>query len=167
MSHAMHPLIVLSVYFQSVSHSCNTKGRLASFTHYTCIRFFSLSLFFHSVSFFFFFCAKALSYSAHLFSSTLLFQGPEGASLCVLYFLLSSFSVAHHSFSVHEGVHNNIINTQHSGHTECNDPWLLTTCLIVIFLLMSSCVMAHLKGSWASTPTSLLWLISCWRSSLL
>lgn len=135
-THAMHPLIILFIS-NPVSHSCNTiKASLLHLLITLALDFFSVSLH-HSVSCL---CAKAFKCSFIIQSTLLLHpQGLEGASL-YYYFLLSSFSVAHHSFSVHEGVHDNIINTQHSGHTECNDPWVLTTCLIVILALISSCV---------------------------
>lgn len=80
-----------------VSHSCNTKRFLASFTHYTCIRVLLLSLVPFSFLGFFFYALKhlsaALSCSAHLFSSTLLFQGPEGASQHYFCFLLSLWCI--------------------------------------------------------------------------
>lgn len=105
-----------------VSHSCNTKRFLASFTHYTCIRVLLLSLVPFSFLGFFFLCAKAFKCCFIMQCTPLLlhpaFSG-TGRSLTAL-FLLSSFSVVHHSFlfsSVHEGVHDNIINTQHRGRT--------------------------------------------------
>lgn len=129
------PLFILNAVF----HSCKTKGLLALFTHYPCIRFFCFSCSTQFPVNVLKLWSAPLLYSAHIFSSTLLFQGAEGAS--PYFFFFASFSVTHHSFSVHEGVHDNIINTQHSGRIKCNDPQVLTTCLIVILTLMFSCVM--------------------------
>lgn len=137
--HAMHPLIILSVYFKScLSFLLTPKGFLLHLL-ITLALDYSLC---PSCSTWFPVYVLKLYHTVHTSSPPPCFFRDWKEPHCFI-LLLSSFSVAHHSFSMHEGVHNNIINTQHSGHTECNDPWLLTKCLIVIFFLMSSCVMKH------------------------
>lgn len=92
--HAMHPLIILCFFYSNpVSYSCNTKGLLASFTHYTCIRFF-LCLSCSTQFLVFFLCAKALCSFIIQCKPLLLHPAFSGTgwslTVVVFFFLLSS-----------------------------------------------------------------------------
>lgn len=77
--------------FPILSLSCNTKGLLASFTHYTCIRFFFLSLFLH-ISFLLVFFVLKLYHTVHTSSPPPCFFRDRKEPHCVFFifcFLLS------------------------------------------------------------------------------